>query len=102
MNYDVDYFIRKFEAIPEDKWCDDGSFRKDGKACAYGHCKGDGAASPEGSALGNIWDAFSPHYDYDGGIAYINDGKNDKYQQPTPKQRVLAALYDVKGSLLEM
>lgn len=26
----------------------------------------------------------------------INNGEDEKYQQPTPKQRILAALYDIK------
>jgi hypothetical protein len=39
--YNLDYFIRKFEAIPEDQWCT-GDFVKvvNGKEqrCAFGHC----------------------------------------------------------------
>lgn len=28
--------------------------------------------------------------------ALINDGESNEYKQPSPKQRILAALYDIK------
>lgn len=101
--YDVDYFIRKFEAIPERLI---GTSQPTG--CAFGQCKttiwSDGSQTEEGKALESLlikipnlvaaewsrWDA------YDGTPARINNGDICQYQQPTPKQRILAALYDIK------
>jgi len=37
MEYDLEYFIAKFEAIPEDKWCT-GVLRSLNRSCALGHC----------------------------------------------------------------
>lgn len=40
MKYDVDYFIEKFEAIPEEKWIKGGTydFAGTGNHCVLGHC----------------------------------------------------------------
>ena len=91
MTYDVDYFINKFSAIPEEKWVINNAHSKDGKKhCAYGHCGANGAAELEGQALAAIAEKNDIQ------IADINDGDDPKYQQKTPKQRILAALYDIK------
>lgn len=36
--YDVTYFIKKFEAIPEEDWIINQQQDKRGRRCAYGHC----------------------------------------------------------------
>lgn len=106
MIYDVNYFIRKFEAMPESLWCA-GSFNRDSQKCVYGHCGINGGVG--------VWDVAearelfgllktlrvtsltmkfcSEEYRI---VAGINDGDAKEYQQPTPKQRILAALYDIK------
>lgn len=102
--YDVDYFISKFEAIPEEKWCvddfEDGE--ESGVHCALGHC---GASFHSGSTRESykldeiICSLRNPSYPL--GYYYpapINDGTTKEYQQPTPKQRILAALYDIKAN----
>ncbi len=38
MDYTIDYFISKFEAIPEDKWVIGVVRTNDGRCCAMGHC----------------------------------------------------------------
>lgn len=89
--YNVDYFIKKFEAIPEIEWCTRG-FGVNGNHCAYGHCGMTDSLEfkkvPEAYALGNLL--------FD--VVDINDDRHPNYQQPTPKQRILAALYDIKGN----
>jgi hypothetical protein len=87
--YDVDYFIRKFSAIPEENWLIN-EYARGTSYCAFGHCGMRDNNSidriPEAKVLAGILpDA-----------AIINDGEKRGYQQPTPKQRVLAALYDIK------
>ncbi len=87
--YDVDYFIRKFEAIPEEQWCTRQYTDDEGRHCALGWCRGfDGEYGyAEEVALERIAPFFVPD---------VNDGNDVRYQQPTPKQRVLAALRDIK------
>jgi hypothetical protein len=87
--YDVDYFIRKFEAIPEELWCIGQYTDGEGRYCALGWCRrsGDENGYAEEVALERISPFFVPD---------VNDGHDERYQQPTPKQRVLAALRDIK------
>lgn len=90
MNYDVDYFLNKFEAIPEEKWkTNSWKDSGDGRMCAHGHCgRGKDALSQESLSLNRIL-GFK--------VIAINDGWDERYQQPTPKQRILAALMDIKA-----
>lgn len=104
MEYNVEYFIAKFEAIPENKWCV-GALQDHDRCCAQGHC---GVTrenhlvrynrASESYALIHIMGGFV----YDGTInaALINNGCAPKYQQETPKQRILAALYDIRDKEL--
>ena len=114
MNYDVNYFIKKFEAIPEGKWLV-RSQGNNGNHCAVGHCKNvmgqygnsgmmiedQFSYSPEAVALAKLfYDAkiVGVTFDYLGwNVADVNNGDHPDYQQPTPKQRILAALYDIKN-----
>jgi hypothetical protein len=106
MKYDVAFFIEKFEKIPEYKWTVN-EFERDGKCCAQGHCGVDlfncceifmASSSKdlpeswkEGYYLLKVFEkAPLPVWE-------INNKKSDVYPQPTPKQRVLAALYDIKA-----
>lgn len=99
MNYSVDFFIAKFERIPEELWCiamfDDGA----GKHCALGHCgTKNGFKELVGEAVGlNIlFCGISEKIGRYVSVVEINDGHDPNYQQPTPKQRILGALYDIK------
>lgn len=90
MNYDVDYFLAKFEAIPEDQWCTSVTTDLRGRHCAYGHCSNAG----ENAGLCDLM--------HEGGLktSTVNDGGDPFYQQPTPRQRILAALRDIKKARL--
>lgn len=110
MIYDVQFFIDKFSAIPEDHWCTAVFTDGDGKHCANGHCGRTNSMhmTVESAALVALFlplhltEHFGKKviYDFDyyegWKIAMINDGITDQYQQDTPKQRILAALYDIK------
>lgn len=37
MDYNIQYFIDKFEAIPEENWCT-GTLKDGNRLCAFGHC----------------------------------------------------------------
>jgi hypothetical protein len=94
MKYDVDYFIRKFAAIPEDNWYTHEYTNNDGtKMCALGHCgsRQDEDDTSQSNALRDILEHC---------VGSINDGSDSRYQQPTPKQRILAALNDIKAGKL--
>ena len=96
--YGVDYFIRKFSAIPEAKWTT-GIFRNQfGARCALGHCgvkEGDDQnLVSEAAALHRIaWDGKNKI-----SIVGVNDGYHPKYQQVTAKERILALLRDIKAA----
>jgi hypothetical protein len=119
--YDATYFIKKFEAIPEELWTM-GIFGEDGQPhCAQGHCgvrNWDSRGwTSEARALNGLLSLLSSpvkrrvatnmrrfnqawytqylEFTY-GWAADINNGHHPGYPQPTPKQRVLAALYDVR------
>ncbi len=88
---DVQYFIDKFEKIPEDRWCT-GLFTKGDNHCAYGHC---GVMQPLQETVESK--RLSYLFRFSGIVTDINDGRDKRYPQPTPKQRILAALRDVKN-----
>jgi hypothetical protein len=102
--YDVDYFIGKLSAIPESLWYE-GSYTHpniDDSHCVLGHCgeryQNDSITTDrihrtnESSILRSL---VAEYIRCD--IVEINDMVNHpKYHQRTPKQRILAALYDIK------
>ena len=93
MKYDVDYFIKKFKAIPASKWTT-GEYVKDTKYCALGHC---GANKITG--YGHIEEAvmLSKLLGTADTVTAINDGEHAFYQQKTPRARILAALKTAKA-----
>ena len=88
--YNVDYFIKKFEKIPENRWCT-GVFINGNKRCALGHC---GARldqwNEESEALYKLFNNY-PTYS----ITVVNDGPGVS----SIKQRILHALRVIKESL---
>ena len=93
--YDVDYFIQKFEAIPENLWCRASYGRNGGPRCAIGHCADpDGGANPSNDESTALRYLFMSYY----GCSVIS--VNDKYidgMSLSPKLRILAALRDIKS-----
>jgi len=93
MKYDIDYFIAKFEGIPEDKWCTGDYEDSHGRHCALGHCGGSlfSARTKEEESLFSIL----------GKVGMINDGKIG-YDQfgDHPKKRILSALSKAKEGTL--
>lgn len=102
-DYTVDYFIEKFSKIPEGMWIT-GDFGRGGVHCAGGHCgcTYSKESTDEAMALAHLIGKL-PLVRHNGGysdiiydnIVCINYG-HTQYQQNTPKQRILAALYDIK------
>ena len=59
-NYDTEYFIKKFEAIPDDKWITGSLENEPGYCCALGHCgvKNESRLNKEGGALQKLFRDF--------------------------------------------
>lgn len=93
--YNIDYFISKFEAIPEENWCVRALSDDKGAHCALGHTMSSLWPSKETNALVGV---FKPFWSINcrKNVPEINNGDCPDYQQPTPKQRILAALHDLK------
>lgn len=96
--YNKAYFIKKFTAIPDEKWTTGILYNKStGTCCALGHCgMGENfdntdkqAWTEEGWVLHSIFEKLQR------AVHNINDGKDKNYQQSTPKARILAALADL-------
>lgn len=84
--YSKAYFIAKFEAQHEENFIT-GAYRDEhGGKCAVEMCGGH--MVPESDALYLLLVRV-------GGPQDVNDGKCLRYQQPTPKARILAALKDL-------
>lgn len=99
----IDYFINKFKNTRDDKWTTHDLIDSYGNSCAHGWCgtiDGENATN-ESMELERV---LSPlHFDgifagtpYRSIAAFINNGCDIRYQQYHPKQRILAALRDIK------
>lgn len=101
MNYDVNFFISKFEKIPESKWAVGTQNSHDGSRCALGWCNPEykTGSKKEFSSLLDLFEAngIMGYFGILGGVARVNNGSHPNYQHPTPKQRILAALHDIKA-----
>lgn len=101
MTYDFVYFINKFLAIPEQLWTCGKTSDEHGRHCALGFCGVSNTyeLTDEAVALSNLLKKhpfFTGEQSASSYVFSINDlcfsGLGD-----TPKQRILAALYCVKG-----
>ncbi len=95
-------FIEFFSAIPDDQWIKGGIPRllPDGRrqACAISHVeltKGHDETSVLFS-MRRASDPSNPSGSAPEQIGSINDGHDPRYQQATPKARILAWLNDLK------
>lgn len=115
MKYTVDYFLKKFEEIPEENMIRWEQTDEEGRHCAYGWCmlpekinltvagEGDGHTTEEGKSLTKLFNQLKNcthmHWGTIGrklSPALVNNGVILEYRQKTPKKRVLAALQDIK------
>lgn len=90
-----EYFIAKFEAIPEELWTTGDFVDEKNRMCAFGHC---GVSLEADTKEGNALDLLfrrGLHTESSSITSEINDGEVRRYPQPTPKQRILAALRDL-------
>lgn len=79
----------------EESWCVDVVKTKTGQSCLFGHifdwAGGDSDIKKSNTAIDLFESCFATSY-----MVYpVNDGKNNEYQQPTPKQRCIAYFEDL-------
>ena len=105
MKYNADYFIKKFESIPESKWAIGSFKRKYGQCCALGHCgQTNFAASEEANALSSLFYMYlntNPVMINDA-VGHLRDDAGKELMRvdefgTTPKERILVALECIKG-----
>lgn len=86
----LDAVISYMETTVEEAWRTETVRSADGSTnCFFGHLFNMGADDEQGSAL---WNWFEELWATTYMIYPVNDGRNEKYQQKTPKKRVLAYL----------
>ena len=86
--FSLDVIIPYMENTTEESWCENVVKTKDGKNCLFGHLFDLG-----GGELFDWFENIATTY-----MVYpVNDGKNENYQQPTPKQRCVAYLKDLQS-----
>ncbi len=116
-NFTVEFFIEKFSAIPSKniraRTQDDGN----GGRCIVGWCKsnefGDDPTEYKNTQTSDECKALEELFHNAGiksvtnkgnrlgwNLADVNNGDHPDYQQSTPKKRIMAALNDVKNSVL--
>lgn len=95
MEYNVDYYIEKYEAIPDEEWCVGAYEGPNESHCALGFCGVNYGNQFMGTLESNILSRIIRKVTNET-VDRLNDGADWRYQQATPKQRILAALYDVK------
>lgn len=81
----LDFFTAYFESIPDERWLVGALGKKGGPRCALGHaCEIHVSAWPTSNLNRLLGDQASE----------ISDGLHPGYRQPTPRERILAALGD--------
>lgn len=90
--YNIDYFIAKFEAIPEEKWTVNTFSGEEGKRCALGHCGEDEVSRTEES------NALCRIADYNMLIMINDDTTNRIGYGRHPKYRIVNYLKSLKRS----
>lgn len=88
-------FIDFYSAIPEDKWCTDTN-TVEGRRCAYGHLYL-GQEELKNRETIRAADRLTDHFIKIAClVSEVNDGGEVRFPQPTPKQRILAALKEIQ------
>lgn len=94
MKYNIDYFIKKFTAIPEGKWCTGMYLNDNDQSCALGHC---GVRYTESCGYNKTDEANAliTIFGRSGKVININDFELELGN--TPRTRILRALKEKKN-----
>lgn len=93
--YTIDYFIKKFKAIPKNRWCCRVFKNERGQRCALGHCNFLNVDGPSKEAE-VLFQLFASNNLM---VTEVNDGGHGRYKQKHPKDRILAALNHIKTKI---
>ena len=88
--YNATFFLKKFVGIPDQQWTT-GMFSRKGKHCALGQLGAPTANYVEVMALVRLFKKY-----LDTKPTQVNDGDDVRFQQKTPKRRMIAALQQIK------
>ena len=86
----INDYIAFAESIPDEQWTTGQYGKEKGPNCFIGHLFYKQRCWPKPSVL--MMCGFKSQDE----AVDINDGNHPRYQQPTPKARILAALHDAK------
>lgn len=93
---DLQPFIQYCIDTDEDEWQVDVVRNKGNtKNCMFGHLVNWFHGKDYEGSVSRVWDLFEEMWMTTYGVYPVNDGQNPKYQQATPKQRVIAYLKDL-------
>jgi len=104
---DVQYFIDKFGAIPEEQWTTECYQDNQNRRCALGHCSPNVMSKYKDERVESFVEIAESQeeegrvllqlfWDHELCVPPVNDGYEIRYTQGTPKQRILAALRDIQ------
>lgn len=91
---DLNKIIDYLQSTSEDSWCCDVVKTKDGKNCLFGHLFDYGGGDNGNGSY--VFEMFEELYATTYMVYPVNDGANKNYQQPTPKQRCIAYLENIR------
>lgn len=94
VQYNLEYFIAKFEAKPEDQWTVGKYVDWNGCKCVYGHCGVSFSVKQTPEAIGLL--AIEATGDLS--LIHVNDNKFGEYGNlgSTPRQRVVNYLKSLR------
>jgi hypothetical protein len=95
LQFDINDTIAYMEATSEESWTTDVVRSADGSAnCFFGHLFA--SAGGDEARANRMWDEFEWRWASTYMLYPVNDGTDSRYQQTSPKQRVLAYLRDLR------
>jgi hypothetical protein len=89
----IQQIIDHLESTSEDSWCVDVVRTNENKNCFFGHLFAMGKDERHSNF---IWSCFEEAWATTYMIYPVNDGEHPDYQQPTPKQRVIEYLKNLR------
>lgn len=89
----IQEIIDYMECTSEESWAVDVVRTKDGKNCFFGHLFSMGSDERESNL---IWSFFEERWATTYMIYEVNDRRDERYQQPTPRQRIIQYLKDLR------
>lgn len=89
----IQEIIDYMEATPEDSWLTGYVRATDQRNCFFGHLFN---MEQDQKEANHLWNWFEEMYATTYMIYPVNDGEAPEYQQPTPRQRVIAYLKDLR------